>query len=66
DMQRGYDFASSVAMDPDEVWRETMFEPDANNRVYEVGGFLASTLRFSAYVHIGLPSPQPPVLLLPV
>ncbi|MED6129990.1 hypothetical protein PIB30_113551, partial [Stylosanthes scabra] len=40
---------TSTPVDPDEVWRRTVSEPDAKNRIYGVGGFLASTLRTSVF-----------------
>ncbi|MED6209689.1 hypothetical protein PIB30_057165 [Stylosanthes scabra] len=43
--QRAAEFRTSAPMDPDEVWLQTVSEPDAKNHIYDVGGFLASTLR---------------------
>ncbi|MED6108171.1 hypothetical protein PIB30_020944 [Stylosanthes scabra] len=47
--QRAAESRTSTLVDPDEVWRQTVSEPDAKNRIYGVGGFLASTLKTSVF-----------------
>ncbi|MED6197330.1 hypothetical protein PIB30_055608 [Stylosanthes scabra] len=47
--QRAAESRTSAPVDPDEVWRQTVFEPNAKNCIYGVGGFLASTLRTSVF-----------------
>ncbi|MED6146419.1 hypothetical protein PIB30_034333 [Stylosanthes scabra] len=57
---------SAATVDPDIVWRQTLFEPH-KNRVYGAGGFFASSLRRSGYAgssasasscHTGPPAPE--------
>ncbi|MED6192109.1 hypothetical protein PIB30_006935 [Stylosanthes scabra] len=45
--QQAAESRSTAPVDPDEVWRQTVSEPDAKNRIYDLGGFLVSTLRTS-------------------
>ncbi|MED6225688.1 hypothetical protein PIB30_096056 [Stylosanthes scabra] len=54
---------TNAEMDPDQVWRQTVSEPSEKNRVFGIGGFLASTLRISVFApqasSVSLTSPAP-------
>ncbi|MED6127881.1 hypothetical protein PIB30_092304 [Stylosanthes scabra] len=54
---------TNAEVDPDQVWRQTVSEPSQKNRVFGIGGFLASTLRTSVFApqasSVSLTSPAP-------
>ncbi|MED6148585.1 hypothetical protein PIB30_054503 [Stylosanthes scabra] len=54
---------TNATVDPDQVWRQTVSEPSEKNRVFGIGGFLASTLRTFVFAphafSVSLTSPAP-------
>ncbi|MED6163521.1 hypothetical protein PIB30_080732 [Stylosanthes scabra] len=61
--QQAAEFGTNAEVDPDLVWRQTVSEPSQKNRVFGIGGFLASTLRTSVFApqasSVSLTSPAP-------
>ncbi|MED6139903.1 hypothetical protein PIB30_088327 [Stylosanthes scabra] len=61
--QQAAESGTNATVDPDQVWRQTVSEPSEKNRVFGIGGFLASTLRTSVFApqasSVSLTSPAP-------
>ncbi|MED6119672.1 hypothetical protein PIB30_013789 [Stylosanthes scabra] len=61
--QQALESGTGAIVDPDLVWRQTVSEPSQKNRVFGIGGFLASTLRTSVFApqasSVSLTSPAP-------
>ncbi|MED6225676.1 hypothetical protein PIB30_095930 [Stylosanthes scabra] len=61
--QQAAESRTNAEVDPDQVWRQTVSEPSQKNRVFGIGGFLASTLRTSVFAShassVSLTSPAP-------
>ncbi|MED6203037.1 hypothetical protein PIB30_111631, partial [Stylosanthes scabra] len=61
--QQAAESGTNAEVDPDQVWRQTVSEPSQKNRVFGIGGFLASTLRTSVFApqasSVSLTSPAP-------
>ncbi|MED6129512.1 hypothetical protein PIB30_108660, partial [Stylosanthes scabra] len=61
--QQAVESGTNAEVDPDQVWRQTVSEPSQKNRVFGIGGFLASTLRTSVFApqasSVSLTSPAP-------
>ncbi|MED6177328.1 hypothetical protein PIB30_097178 [Stylosanthes scabra] len=61
--QQAAESRTNAEVDPDQVWRQTISEPSQKNRVFGIGGFLASTLIISVFApqasSVSLTSPAP-------
>ncbi|MED6141079.1 hypothetical protein PIB30_099792 [Stylosanthes scabra] len=61
--QQAAESGTNAEVDLDLVWRQTVSEPSQKNRVFGIGGFLASTLRTSVFApqssSVSLTSPAP-------
>ncbi|MED6208394.1 hypothetical protein PIB30_044584 [Stylosanthes scabra] len=61
--QQAAESGTNATVDPDQVWRQTVFERSEKNHVFGIGGFLASTLRTSVFTpqasSVSLTSPPP-------
>ncbi|MED6113866.1 hypothetical protein PIB30_074843 [Stylosanthes scabra] len=61
--QQAAESRTDATVDPDQVWRQTISELNEKNRVFGIGGFLASTLRTSVFApqafSVSLTSPAP-------
>ncbi|MED6114523.1 hypothetical protein PIB30_081047 [Stylosanthes scabra] len=61
--QQAAESGTNATVDPDQVWSQTVSEPSEKNRVFGIGGFLASTLRTSVFApqasSVSLTSPAP-------
>ncbi|MED6188314.1 hypothetical protein PIB30_084792 [Stylosanthes scabra] len=61
--QQAAESGTNATVDPDHVWRKTVSEPSEKNRIFGIGGFLASTLRTSVFApqasFVSLTSPAP-------
>ncbi|MED6151647.1 hypothetical protein PIB30_084456 [Stylosanthes scabra] len=61
--QQAAESETDATVDPDQVWRQTVSEQSEKNRIFGIGGFLASTLRTSVFApqasSVSFTSPAP-------